>query len=108
AGSLGRLLHRRGLRTMPAARRPRRLAIDADDIVSGGAERLKARHREIRRPHEGEAELGHDLVPRARGVTPHPTLPLKGGGINSIAAFTSPPPLRGRVREGGAADGNLR
>jgi len=35
-----------------------------------------------------------------RGHTPLPTLPLKGGGK---FAFESSPPLRGRVREGGAA-----
>ena len=45
----------------------------------------------------------------ARRSTPHPTLPLKGGGgRNSVAHFSaphalfSPPPLRGRAREGGA------
>jgi hypothetical protein len=34
--------------------------------------------------------------------TPHPTLPLKGGGRKKSIALSSPPPLRGRVREGGA------
>jgi hypothetical protein len=35
--------------------------------------------------------------------TPHPSLPLKGGGgIYSVPyADASPPPLRGRVRVGG-------
>src|SRR6185312_7662904 len=41
---------------------------------------------------------------RHRRVTPHPSLPLKGGG-ESTRRF--PPPLRGRVREGGAAHAPL-
>ena len=41
-------------------------------------------------------------------ATPRPTLPLKAGGGSSQSfgpALSFPPPLRGRVREGGEAQG---
>ena len=54
AALLGQGLHRRRARTLPATRRPRRLAIDVGDVVAGGDQASESGPGEIRRSHEGE------------------------------------------------------
>ncbi len=65
---LGCLLHGRGLRSLAATGRTRRLAVDGGDVVPGRAQRLEARNGEVRRPHEGETKFCHGVRLRFRPV----------------------------------------
>ena len=49
------LVHRRLPLRLAASRRPRRLRVDRDDVMSRLDQRVEARHREFRRSHEDDA-----------------------------------------------------
>ena len=57
-------LHRARARALPAARRARRLGVDAGDGVPRGDQRLERRHGEVGRSHEDEAHGRAGLGPR--------------------------------------------
>src|SRR5215469_12629560 len=59
----------------------------------------------IPQPASGSATQSKSRKLRRSGwITPTPARPRRGGGGRSCRSVTSPPPLRGRVREGGAPD----
>ena len=53
-------------------------------------------------PLEGEGKEG-GAFRRTALRTPHPSLPLKGGGAHYVRIESPPPPSRGREGWGGAA-----
>ena len=52
-------MNRRQPLFLPAAGGPRRLRINGGDFVAGLGQSRQTRHREIRRPHEGQSESAH-------------------------------------------------
>ena|SRR6516225_3582318 len=73
---LCQLLYRRRLHAMAPARRPRRLGVDANDMVSGNNQPVQDRRGKGRRSHEDEVEcLAWSRVVHRRA----PTMPTLGG-----------------------------
>ena len=107
---LGALVHRGLALGLAAARRPRRLAIDRDDLMPRLDQRVEARHRELRRSHEDDPHRAAPMAKLQRGKLRYLTARGQSGNRSlsqALARLPGPRAALGAAR-GAAPDEEAR